>query len=101
RGQVVTEHRRGIGEAAAGELHAVPGIPSEANDYAFAFFNRLGHGVTSATHPLTNCTRRLDVLPTAPSAPTLPRLHRVGRSACRDAPRHAQRRRPQIRPSGR
>ena len=43
RGQVVAEHRSGVGEPAAGELHPVAGVAREPDDDSLAFFDRLAH----------------------------------------------------------
>ena len=41
--EVVAEHRGGGGEAIAGQLHAVAGVPREPDDDAFLLFDGLGH----------------------------------------------------------
>src|SRR5436305_1478774 len=44
-GEIVAPHRRGVGEPAAGELHAVARVPGEADDHPLAFLDRLAHVV--------------------------------------------------------
>ena len=41
RCEVVAEDRGCVGEALSGELHAVPGVACEADDYLMEFFNGL------------------------------------------------------------
>ena len=43
RRQVVAQHRGGIREPAARQLHPVSGVSREANNYSFALLNRLNH----------------------------------------------------------
>ncbi len=43
RREVVAEHRGGIGEPAARQLHPVPGVPGEADHDPLAFFYCLVH----------------------------------------------------------
>ena len=43
RREVVAEQRRGVREAPADQLHAVPRVPREAHDHALALLDRLAH----------------------------------------------------------
>ena len=54
RRQVVAERRRLLGEAVAGELHAVTGVAGEADDHAVELLDLLGHAAPSS------CGARVD-----------------------------------------
>jgi hypothetical protein len=43
RGEVVADHRRGVREAAADQLHPVAGVAREADNYSFSLLDSLGH----------------------------------------------------------
>ncbi len=63
RDEVVAQHGRRVGEAGAGELHAIAGIARKTDDYPFFFLNRLDHFAARARslawterHPPCDCT---------------------------------------------
>jgi hypothetical protein len=43
RGEVVSEHRRGVGEATPGELHAIARVARKPDDYSFPLFDSFCH----------------------------------------------------------
>ena len=53
RREVVAEHRGRVGEAAAGELHAVAGVAGEADHDPLALFDRLAHAFQALSLRLT------------------------------------------------